>query len=167
MVQRVAVAARLPDRRSLIVEAFFGIFPAEDRDVFVLVDADADAVEAVISPLAVHVKESAHLFVVADRVFFIAPMANRLLGRLVSLGNVIGGEAAETGRPHALPHPSAADLVIEMGELDDYLSFLKGECSKYPLDLLRDAGVDMEQSGPVKTALARFEELVEELDELL
>jgi len=29
-------------------------------------------------------------------------------------------------------------------ELDDYLSFLKGGCSKHPLDLLRDAGVDLE-----------------------
>ena len=52
-------------------------------------------------------------------------------------------------------------------ELDDYLSFLKGGCSKYPLDLLRDAGVDMTKPGPVETALDRFETLVEELDELL
>ena len=33
-------------------------------------------------------------------------------------------------------------------ELDDYLAFSQGGCSKYPLDLLRDAGVDMEQPGP-------------------
>lgn len=52
-------------------------------------------------------------------------------------------------------------------ELNDYLSFLKGGCSKDPLDLLRDAGVDMESPEPVDTALARFESLVEELDELL
>ncbi len=52
-------------------------------------------------------------------------------------------------------------------ELDDYLSFLKGGCSKYPLDLLRDAGVDMTKPEPVQTALDRFESLVEELDELL
>ena len=52
-------------------------------------------------------------------------------------------------------------------ELNDYLSFLKGGCSKDPLDLLRDAGVDMESPEPVDTALARFEGLVEELDELL
>jgi oligoendopeptidase F len=53
------------------------------------------------------------------------------------------------------------------GELQDYLGFLKGGCSKFPLDLLRDAGVDMEQPGPVDTALAYFERLVSELDELL
>ena len=47
-------------------------------------------------------------------------------------------------------------------ELDDYLSFLKGGCSKDPLDLLRDAGVDMEQPEPVETALKYFGELVRE-----
>jgi oligoendopeptidase F len=52
-------------------------------------------------------------------------------------------------------------------ELNDYLGFLRGGCSKWPLDLLRGAGVDMEQPEPVDTALAHFERLVEELDELL
>ncbi|MEX1041241.1 MAG: oligoendopeptidase F [Pirellulaceae bacterium] len=52
-------------------------------------------------------------------------------------------------------------------EHGDYLSFLKGGCSKYPLDLLRDAGVDMESPEPVDMALAHFETLVDELDELL
>ena len=52
-------------------------------------------------------------------------------------------------------------------ELADYLSFLKGGCSKYPLELLRDAGVDLEKPEPVDTALRRFEELVDQLDELL
>src|SRR5437660_1949290 len=53
------------------------------------------------------------------------------------------------------------------GELDAYLNFLKGGCSKWPLDLLRDAGVDMEKPHAVNTALAYFERLVTELDELL
>ncbi|WP_050769327.1 oligoendopeptidase F [Blastopirellula marina] len=52
-------------------------------------------------------------------------------------------------------------------ELNDYLTFLKGGCSKYPLDLLRDAGVDMEQPTAVETALTHFEGLVDELDTLL
>jgi oligoendopeptidase F len=52
-------------------------------------------------------------------------------------------------------------------ELGDYLSFLSGGCSQDPLDLLRDAGVDMERPEPVDTALAYFAKLVEELDELL
>ena len=52
-------------------------------------------------------------------------------------------------------------------ELNDYLGFLRGGCSKWPLDLLRDAGVDMEKPEPVDTALAYFGRLVGELEELL
>jgi oligoendopeptidase F len=52
-------------------------------------------------------------------------------------------------------------------ELTDYLNFLCAGCSKFPLDLLRDAGVDMQQPGPVDTALDRFSRLVKELDGLL
>ena len=52
-------------------------------------------------------------------------------------------------------------------ELDKYLGFLKGGCSKDPLDLLRDAGVDMQQPEVVETALDHFEQLVTELGELL
>ena len=52
-------------------------------------------------------------------------------------------------------------------ELDAYLDFLKGGCSKDPLDLLRDAGVDMESPEPVAAALTKFDRLVDELDGLL
>ena len=52
-------------------------------------------------------------------------------------------------------------------ELDDYLNFLKGGCSKDPLDLLRGAGVDMEKRQPVDAALDQFTHLVDELDRLL
>ncbi|WP_425618792.1 oligoendopeptidase F [Anatilimnocola sp. NA78] len=52
-------------------------------------------------------------------------------------------------------------------ELASYLTFLKGGCSKDPLDLLRDAGVDMEKPEAVDTTLAHFNSLVKELDELL
>jgi oligoendopeptidase F len=52
-------------------------------------------------------------------------------------------------------------------ELEDYLSFLKGGCSKWPLELLQGAGVDMASPEPVETALAYFERLVTELDALL
>lgn len=52
-------------------------------------------------------------------------------------------------------------------ELNDYLNFLKGGCSQYPLDLLRDAGVDLETPEPVDTALGHFASLVDELESLL
>ena len=53
------------------------------------------------------------------------------------------------------------------GALEAYLGFLKGGSSKWPLDLLRDAGVDLESPEPVATALTRFGQLVDELDGLL
>lgn len=59
--------------------------------------------------------------------------------------------------------------VLEGGqdELEDYLNFLKGGCSKDPLDLLRDAGVDMTSPAPVETTLRRFQTLTDELDALI
>jgi oligoendopeptidase F len=62
-----------------------------------------------------------------------------------------------------------ADRVLTGGkkELEAYLNFLKSGCAKDPLDLLRDAGVDMEQPAAVDNALTQFGKLVEELDELL
>jgi oligoendopeptidase F len=55
----------------------------------------------------------------------------------------------------------------EPGAIDRYLGFLRGGSSKWPLDLLRDAGVDLEKPEPVATALTRFGELVDELGTLL
>jgi oligoendopeptidase F len=62
-----------------------------------------------------------------------------------------------------------ADRVLAGGEeeLNDYLGFLSGGCSKTPLELLRDAGVDMEQPTAVEATMKRFELLVDELDELI
>jgi oligoendopeptidase F len=62
-----------------------------------------------------------------------------------------------------------SERVVSGGkqELDDYLSFLQGGCSKWPLELLEDAGVDMTSPAPVETALNYFERLVGELDDLL
>ena len=62
-----------------------------------------------------------------------------------------------------------SERVVNGGqkELDDYLGFLKGGCSKDPLDLLRGAGVDMEKPDAVNAAMAYFDRLVGELEELL
>jgi oligoendopeptidase F len=46
---------------------------------------------------------------------------------------------------------------------DKYLKFLSSGGSKYPLDLLKDAGVDMTKSEPIEAAMRRFEFLVNEL----
>lgn len=55
----------------------------------------------------------------------------------------------------------------EKGAVDQYLTFLKGGCSKSPIELLRGAGVDMESTQPIHDALQLFDSLIEELDELL
>jgi oligoendopeptidase F len=62
-----------------------------------------------------------------------------------------------------------SERVVNGGkrELSDYLGFLQGGCSKFPLELLRDAGVDMAKPEPVDTALDHFTRLVDELDQLL
>lgn len=55
----------------------------------------------------------------------------------------------------------------EKGAVDQYLTFLKGGCSKSPIELLRGAGVDMESSQPIHEALQLFDSLIDELDQLL
>ena len=61
-----------------------------------------------------------------------------------------------------------ADRVArgEPGALDAYLGFLRGGSSKWPLDLLRDAGVDLTGPEPVATALGRLDALVDELERI-
>jgi oligoendopeptidase F len=80
------------------------------------------------------------------RAFYVYKYATGMSAAIALSQGVLGGGAAER---------------------DAFLKFLQGGCSKYPLDLLRDAGVDMEQPQPVETALTYFGRLVDELDELL
>ena len=62
-----------------------------------------------------------------------------------------------------------SQMVLNGGEAerDRYLRFLQSGGSKYPLDLLRDAGVDLERPEPVASAMLRFKELVDELETLV
>ena len=52
-------------------------------------------------------------------------------------------------------------------ERDRYLRFLQSGGAKFPLDQLRDAGVDLRTPKPVELAMKRFEELVVELEQLI
>ena len=52
--------------------------------------------------------------------------------------------------------------VVDGGERDRYLSFLQRGGSAFPIDLLRDAGVDMTTASPVESAIRRFSSLLEE-----
>ena len=59
--------------------------------------------------------------------------------------------------------------ILAEGEpaVKDYLNFLSGGCSKDPIDLLKDAGVDMGSPAPVQSALDLFGELLDEMEALL
>ena len=59
--------------------------------------------------------------------------------------------------------------ILREGEVavKDYLNFLSGGCSKSPIDLLKDAGVDMTGPEPVEQALQLFGELLDEMEALV
>ena len=61
-----------------------------------------------------------------------------------------------------------ANKVLNGGEkeLSAYLNFLKSGGSKFPIELLKGAGVDMSSPKPIETALGKFGELVGELQAL-
>ena len=58
--------------------------------------------------------------------------------------------------------------ILSEGEsaVKDYIRFLSGGCSKSPIDLLKDAGVDMTSPEPVNQALQLFGELLDEMEAL-
>ena len=58
-------------------------------------------------------------------------------------------------------------LKKESGALDRYLNFLSGGSSKYPIDLLKDAGVDMSKPDPIDTTMRKLASLVDEMEKLL
>lgn len=58
-------------------------------------------------------------------------------------------------------------LKKEKGALDRYISFLSSGSSKYPLDLLKDAGVDMSKPDPIDKTMLKLASLVDEMDKLL
>ena len=59
--------------------------------------------------------------------------------------------------------------ILREGEpaVRDYLAFLSGGCSKDPISLLRGAGVDMATTQPITEALRLFDELIDEMEQLL
>ena len=49
----------------------------------------------------------------------------------------------------------------------DYIRFLSGGSSNYPIELLKMAGVDMNTKEPVNQALSLFAELLDQMEELM
>ena len=52
-------------------------------------------------------------------------------------------------------------------DVDAYLSFLRGGCTKSPVELLKQAGVDMTSSKPVEDAIDIFDALIDEFDKIM
>lgn len=57
-------------------------------------------------------------------------------------------------------------LVRDEQARENYLSFLKGGSSAFPIELLKRAGVDMSTPAPVESALRKFNNLLDELEAL-
>jgi oligoendopeptidase F len=58
-------------------------------------------------------------------------------------------------------------LAGESGSIDAYLNFLRSGGSKFPLETLKAAGVDMSTSAPIESTLRLFERRLGELEGLL
>ena len=58
-------------------------------------------------------------------------------------------------------------LAGQSGAVDAYLNFLRSGGSKFPLETLQAAGVDMTTSAPVESTLRLFDRRLSELEELL
>jgi oligoendopeptidase F len=58
-------------------------------------------------------------------------------------------------------------LSGESGSVDAYLNFLRSGGSKFPLETLKAAGVDMTTPAPIESTLRLFEQRLAELEELL
>ena len=58
-------------------------------------------------------------------------------------------------------------LNNEVGAKENYLNFLKSGGSTYPIDSLKKAGVDMSSPKPVDAALKKFENMLNEAENLL
>jgi oligoendopeptidase F len=58
-------------------------------------------------------------------------------------------------------------LAQEAGSVESYLDFLKSGGSKFPLETLQAAGVDMATPAPIESALRLFERRLSELETLL
>ncbi len=62
----------------------------------------------------------------------------------------------------------ASDILNEVpGAKEKYLKFLSSGCSDYPLNILKNAGVDMTTSTPIQKALDMFEKKLQELNQLI
>ena len=59
-----------------------------------------------------------------------------------------------------------AQDILKNGS-DNYISFLKKGSSDYPIEVLKDCGVDLTSTKPIENTIDKFNSLVKELEELV
>jgi oligoendopeptidase F len=84
--------------------------------------------------------------------FYVYQYATSMIGGMTLAENIIGHEAVKSGR-------------ATQGR-DAYLQLLKAGSSKYPVDLLKDAGVDMTTSKPFDAAMREMNRIMDEMERI-
>ena len=74
-------------------------------------------------------------------------------------------------RPPSLPG-AIADFLVKLTpgygvQADAYLTMLSSGSSKYPIDLLKDAGVDMTTSQPFNAAIQEMNQVIDQIEAIL
>jgi len=87
------------------------------------------------------------------RNFYVYQYATSMIGGMTLAENIIGAPAVKSGR-------------AAQGR-DAYLTLLKSGSSKYPVDLLKDAGVDMTTSQPFEAAIREMNRLMDEIERIV
>ena len=58
------------------------------------------------------------------------------------------------------------EIQKDKNHCQKYLTFLQSGSSSYPLDLLKNTGVDLMKKEPIEVLIKRFENLLDELEQL-
>ena len=58
-------------------------------------------------------------------------------------------------------------LAGEPGATERYLKFISSGKSKYPIELLKDAGVDMTSDEPLELTVKKMNRVMDEMEQLL
>jgi oligoendopeptidase F len=86
------------------------------------------------------------------RPFYVYQYATSMIGGMQLADGMIGKEAVRTGK-------AAANRAA-------YLRLMSAGSSKYPIELLRDAGVDMTTSGPFDAAMREMNAIMDEIERI-
>jgi oligoendopeptidase F len=84
--------------------------------------------------------------------FYVYQYATSMIGGMSLVDGIVGREAVSSGKAAA--------------HRDAYLAMLAAGSSKYPVDLLKDAGVDMTTSQPFEAAMREMNRIMDEIEQI-